>query len=219
MIIHHVDQGTDEWWDHKLGIPSSSEFDRLITKTLKPSTQATRYCNGLLAQWLRGTRPPEFESQWMGRGKYLEDEAVAYYEVVRDMTTDPGGWVTTDDGLVGCSPDRLVYAVGNNEEPVGGLEIKCPSDEVHMGYVMGDGITSDYAHQVQGSLWITGLPWWDTLSYSPGLPPALVRVEPDLKWQAAFEPLMESFLADLAAGKARLLEMGYTSALDAREAA
>lgn len=214
MKIHHVEQGSAEWWALRLGIPTASCFDRIMTPKGKPSAQATGYHYQLLAEYLMGEPGEQFESQWMGRGKHLEPEAVAYYEMIRDLTTDPGGFITSDDATLGCSPDRLVYETGQHDAPVGGLEIKCPSPAVHMRYLMEGGIGTAYEHQVQGCLWITGLDWWDTLSYHPAMPPALVRVEPDPEWVERFSPLMGAFLTDLQEGRGELQRMGYKPALE-----
>lgn len=213
MKIHTVDPRSPEWHALRLGIVTASDANRLITPTGKASSQCEGYCHALLGEWLSGAPDEFFESQAMARGIYLEDEAVAYYELQTDTTTDPGGFVTTDDGRVGCSPDRLVYTTGEHERPIGGLEIKCPSQEKHIGYMLsGSHADKVYRHQVQCSLWVTGLAWWDVMSYHPLLPPALVRVEPDADWQRAWEPILESFLADLEAGKRELRGMGHLPA-------
>ena len=53
MIIHRVDQGTIEWHQLRLGKPTSSQFDKIITpKTLKASAEADKYMNRLIAERL-----------------------------------------------------------------------------------------------------------------------------------------------------------------------
>ena len=212
MKIYDVDQGSDDWWSVRYGIPTASEFNRIITKRGTVSEQFEGYCNRLVAERLIGGRGDvPFESQWMNRGKYHEDDAVLYYEMQRDRTTDPGGFVTNDEGSVGCSPDRLVYIHGKHDKPDGGLEVKCPSPEVHMGFVFSDrGALDHYNHQVQGCLWVTGLEWWDVLSYHPKLPPSLLRIEPDLMWREIFVPQIRAFLDELHAKCLRVQRMGYT---------
>lgn len=211
MKIHHVEQGTQEWRDLRCGIPTASCFDRILTPTGKPSAQAVPYMHELLAERIMGHEADSYESAWMSRGKELEDEAIRYYEMLTDTTTDPGGFVTADDGRAGCSPDRLVYATGEHDRPIGGLEIKCPKPGTHIGYLLnGTHAERTYRHQSQGCMWICGLEWWDILSYHPELPPALVRVEVDLEWRDAFEPLIADFLADLDAATRKIEGMGYS---------
>lgn len=210
MRIHHVEGRSTEWHALRCGIVTASACDRLITPTGKASSQAEGYCHALLGEWLNGQPDQFFESQAMLRGVNLEDEAVAYYELQTDTTTDPGGFCVTDDGTVGCSPDRLVYTTGEHDTPIGGLEIKCPSQEKHIGYLLSDShANKTYRHQAQCSLWVTGLEWWDVLSYHPLLPPALVRVVPDAAWREAWESILGAFLDDLKAGKDQIRAMGY----------
>ena len=66
---------------------------------------------------------------------------------------------------VGCSPDGLVERDG---AIVAGLEIKCPYDPgVHALTVVYGWPVDKYEAQVQGSLWVTGLPRWYFASFDP----------------------------------------------------
>ena len=58
------------------------------------------------------------------------------------------------------------------------LELKCPQLKTQAGYVLaGEELPSEYRPQVHGHLIVTGRPFVDFLSYSPPLPPLLIRVE------------------------------------------
>ncbi len=55
MKIIQCEQGTPEWFQARLGIPTCSRLDEVLTpKTLKLSTPAGKYRNQLLAEWLVG---------------------------------------------------------------------------------------------------------------------------------------------------------------------
>ena len=190
MIILNCKQGSDEWKQARLGIPTASQFSRIITpKTLKPSSSAEGYIYQLVAEYMLGEPLDDEASDFMLRGTALEEEAVRWYEFERMEETTEVGFILRDDRRVGCSPDRLVG------EP-GGLEVKCPSPAVHIGYLDGN-VSEKYRCQVQGGLWISGRQWWDVLSYHPLLPKSLIRVERDEKFIAALEICMESFLEKL----------------------
>ena len=66
---------------------------------------------------------------WMERGKEMEPQAVRQYEFHLDVETAKVGFITTDDGSMGRSPDRL----GLSDRRIG-LEVKCPSPHIHLGY-------------------------------------------------------------------------------------
>ena len=178
MRIHGVQQNTFEWLKIRSGIPTASEFDRIMTKggeksKSTQSKQAPAYMNELLSERLMGHPTQQKSTKWMERGQELEGDALAYYEFQRGVSVEKIGFVTNDAGNIGCSPDCLV---GND----GLLEIKCPSEGVHVSYLLEDvGAADQYKHQTQGQLWITGRKWVDIVSYHPEMPSALYRVERD----------------------------------------
>ncbi len=205
MIRLDCPQGSDEWIEARLGIPTSSQFHRIITpKTGKLSSQADGYAHELLAEELLGHPIDESASDFMARGTALEKSAVEFYEFQRDMNTQRVGVILRDDGLTGCSPDRLV---GDD----GGLEIKCPSAKVHVSYMLGQDADT-YKCQVQGALWITGRAWWDWLSYNPELPPVLIRFERDEEFIAKLAAAVDQFIEYLYECRLKLVATGYLSA-------
>jgi len=184
-------QGSPEWFAARMGIPTASNFHRIITaKTLKPSAQAPRYRNELLAERLFGTPVVTDSSPWMERGSELEASAIAYYELQQGIDTDPVGFVLRDDRRVGASPDRLCGTEGV-------LEIKVPGAAIHIGHLLANGLEDDHRCQVQGQLWVCERRWADVLSFNPLLPPAMVRVQRNEEFIQALSDCMEAFLDDL----------------------
>lgn len=197
MIVLDCEQGSEEWFKARLGIPTASRFNQIITpKTLKPSSSARGYLHELCAEWLLGEPLDGASSDFMLRGSGMEESAVKFYEFQTDTETTSAGFCLRDDRAVGCSPDRLV-----GED--GGLEVKCPSAKVHVGYLL-NGLDVEYRAQVQGALWITGRAWWDVLSYNPELPPVLMRMERDEEFIGALSAAVEDFLVRLAEAKEAL---------------
>lgn len=188
MRIIQVTQGTTEWAMARMGIPTASNFDKIITpKTMKLSGQIDGYALQLIAEQLLGVPMDNATSGFMLRGTLLEERAVRYYELQRECDTVPIGFVTRDDGRAGCSPDRFVGEDGL-------LEIKVPNAANHLGYLLDkDGI--GYRAQVQGQLWVCEREWCDTLSYNPELPPAIVRQERDEAFITALAACVEQFNA------------------------
>lgn len=173
MIIHNCIQGSQEWLSLRSGIPTASEFDSILTPGGKLSTAADKYMYRLLAERIMGHPTLQAVTTWMDRGTELEAKAVACYEFITDAETVKVGFITNDCRTWGASPDRLV---GDD----GLLEIKCPSEAVHVGYLLSNkGVDKAYYPQVQGQLWVTGRKWSDVLSWHPEMPEALIRVERD----------------------------------------
>lgn len=178
--IHRgIKQGTYEWGMIRLGKATASEFDKLITpKTMKPSAQAEGYIRDLIAERIRGCVPDDIEtftSRAMQHGTDTEPIARSTYQAIHDVEVDQVTFIEGADPFFGCSPDSLV---GDD----GGLELKCPKLETHIGYMLDpDSLVMDYRHQVHGCLLVTGRSWWDIASFAPwgGVPMVVVRVYPD----------------------------------------
>jgi hypothetical protein len=174
VIILDHEQGTEDWFAARLGVPSASNYSKLITATGKPSTSADGYINQLVAEAVTGERAEFYTNAHMERGTLLEPDARAHYEFICDVETVEVGFCIHDTLKTGCSPDALVG--------LGGLEIKCPSGAVHVSYLRDGGLPAAYKQQVMGCMWITGAEWWDFLSYHPEMPSLLIRVERDQKY-------------------------------------
>ena len=195
MKTFDFEQGSLDWRQARLGIPTASATDRLLTpKTLKPSTQQDKYLCELMVEWALGLEA-DAASGWMDRGTAMEEDAAGWYEFEYGVDLAKVGFWTTDDGRFGGSPDRLV---GDD----GILEIKCPSAVVHMGYLMEpQKLVDAYRLQNQANLWISGRKWCDIVSYNPELPKVIRRVELEPEFVEAFEPVLNTFCSSLDAWK------------------
>lgn len=182
MIIYDVRQGTPEWGALRAGIPTASLFDNIMTSggegrivrgerqkpEPKASTSAEPYMNHLLAERIKGAPIDGFKSQWMDRGNQYEARAVASYELDNDCECEKVGFVTTDDGRIGCSPDRFVIRQGHNRRL---LEAKAPTLPNHVGYLRAvTGAMSAYKVQLMGQLWVCEADSVDIISYHPDIP-------------------------------------------------
>jgi putative phage-type endonuclease len=190
MIKLDVEQLSDEWFAARCGIPSASNFDKIITSTGKKSTQADAYMNTLLAEYITGEKASFKQSDWMLRGTELEPEAREVYEFLYDVTVDQTGLVYQDERkMVSCSPDGLLDSKG--------LEIKCPAPGTHVGYILSGKLPTTYIQQVQGSMWVCGLDAWDFMSYHPDIKPFILTVERDDKFSKALDVIMGEFIDKL----------------------
>ena len=186
MIILDVEQGTEEWLQARLGVPTASNYSKVVTSTGKPSAQADKYINDLVAQKLTGEIPEMFKSDAMQRGNELEPQARAYYEFMTDNVVEEVGLILNYDGA-GCSPDGLI---GDD----GGLEIKCPLGATHVSYLRANKLPTEYVQQVQGCMYITGRSWWDFVSFHPDMESMIIRVERDDEFIEKLDVQMKALL-------------------------
>jgi hypothetical protein len=200
MIVHNVAQGSPEWIDLRLGIPTASRFDDILTpKARKYAASARRYINELVAEWIMGEPLDGLTSFAMEHGNLYEPEARSWYEFDTDSRVQVVGFVTTADGAMGCSPDGLVGLDGITE-------IKCPQPTRHIENVLGGEIAT--TGQVQGCLWICEREWVDTISYHPKITPAVVRVWRDDAYIADLAAAMTRFLDELEQAKEQVRSLG-----------
>ncbi len=202
MIHLQIPQYSDLWFQARLGIPTSSNFDKIFTpKTLSLSKSADKYLYRLLAEWkLQAPIEPDVVAWAVQRGKDLEGEAVQFFEITRNIQTQECGLCVSDDRRFGASPDRLI-----GDEGV--LEIKAPLADTHLKYLAEGVLPPEYFLQVHGQLLVTGRTYAEFLSYCPSLPPFLIRVYPDYTIQKALHTGLQTFCDRLDEMKKRLLEM------------
>ncbi len=187
MIEHQVEQGSPEWFALRLGIPTASEFHKILTPTGKRSETAHAYALYLVAEKLLNRSLDNLDHiGHIQRGKEREPDAVAMYEFAEQTKTRPIGFITTDDGRMGASPDRLL--IGQN----GGLEIKCPSPQVHVGYML-DGFDLKYKPQVMGQMLICDLDFVDRYSFHPDMPPFKERTYRDAAYIRNLAAVLDEF--------------------------
>jgi len=204
MVIYDVEQGTPEWYAVKAGIPSASEFDKIITAGGQPSKQQHAYQSRLLAEKMLGRCIEGFaKTPWMDRGNELEAEAADFYSMSKSLELKKVGFITNDRKTLGCSPDRIVGEDGL-------VELKCPAHHTHVDYLEDPlALKKDYHVQVQGQLLVTARKWADLVSYCPEMPPVIVRVEADTAFQIALKRMIDEFNIVLERRRLALVRLGH----------
>ena len=199
MIIERCEQGTPEWHQCRLAIPTASEMDKVLTPGLKPSGQQYAYVEALTAEWISGKEEEVPVNYWMERGTELEPEARINFEFETGLTVEEVGFVYRDEQrMVGCSPDGLIL---QNEEYIKGAEIKCPKVNNHLGYAVNGACPKKYIPQVQSSMWICQLEFWDFISYHPLYGLFITEVEKDFAFHRALDEIMPAFIDRLLAAR------------------
>ena len=212
MLVIDCEQGSGHWKSLRRGIPTASDFGKIVTSAGRKSSQQDTLLGMLLAEWATGEGEGNWDgSEWSERGKHLEPKAREYYGFFRDIEPEQVGFIYKDQArMCGCSPDALV---GDD----GLLELKVPKLATHITWLGSGRVPSKHIPQLQGQLWVTGREWVDFCSYHPDFPPFLKRVEPDPKYQDALDVLMPKFTAHLVELRESLLEMGVVPYEDFQE--
>ncbi len=181
-------QGSPEWYKIRCGIPSASNFDKLLTVDGKVSKQRTKYLYQLAGETITGIPEESYQNGAMLRGKEMEAEAKELYSLITGQEVKEVGFCLAEG--FGCSPDGLVAKKGL-------VEVKCPNLATHVGYLLENILPTEYFQQIQGQLLVTGREWCDFFSYYPGLKPLLIRVKRDEKFIALLEAELKTFCAEL----------------------
>lgn len=201
-IIHHVEQGTSQWYALRIGRPTASQFHKILTPTGKPSSQARRYMMRLIAErMLNETQDDLIKTEWIERGRSEEPHAYQQFELVNDVELERVGFVTTDDERVGCSPDAVIH---NRLEAV---EIKCPSPTTQMEMLL-DGPGNDYRPQVQGQLLVGEFEAVHLYVYNPRTPAKHLVTLPDPAYLRQLRSALDQFLDELDTWTERARALG-----------
>lgn len=183
MKIHDVEQRSDAWYALRAGMPTASEFSKIVTSKGEASKSAAVYARTLAAELFAGRPVDAWEGNtWTERGRELESHAIELYEFTRDLDIQPVGFVTDDAGTMGCSPDGFMDADGM-------VEVKCLKAENHVEAILyfqkHERCHPKYVQQAQGQMMICERAWCDLVFFHPVLPLLVIRQEPDRDIQMA----------------------------------
>ncbi len=201
---HDIEQRSPEWFALRLGIPTASNFHKIITsKTLKPSEQRHRYRNQLLAEWITGVPQEDFQSKSMEAGIENEDRARSSYELISDAETTRPGFFTAYDGMAGASPDALI---GSDID----VEIKCRELHTQIGWALlsDDSERQEHRIQCQGRLMIEERDWCHLWNFNERIVIPVLKFPRDDKTIVAIDSALRQFIDELLSARL-LLEQRY----------
>lgn len=179
-----LEQGSQEWLEARLGIPTVSEFSRFITPAKGDfSTQCDGYVADLIVEKKEGITE-RFKSHWMEHGTLTEPDARLWYTFDTGSAVEECGLILNKGA--GWSPDGLVA-------PGGAIEVKCPKSQTHVKWIMKGGLPNEHKPQCHGALVVGELEWVDFISYCEGYKPLIVRVYRD-EYTVKVEAALKRFL-------------------------
>jgi len=143
-------QGSPEWWKARRGIPTGSQFSRIITaKKGDYAAGAKHYQAELIAQslgWQSGFQgTPDTQ-----RGNLMEKEALRWLAFEHGIKTRECGFFISDCERYGASPDGIIVG---GIEPV---EAKCPALNTFLKWRADGELPDDHKAQCHGEMILTG---------------------------------------------------------------
>lgn len=166
MIIINSEQGTQEWFESRLGKATGSHFSDVLAKVKSgEATTRANYRVRLALETANGKRADDdsFTSKAMADGTAREPIARDLYEFARGEAVEQVGFCLHDRLRCGVSPDGLVGSSGL-------IEIKCPTQKVHYEYLLRSNEPPEYRAQIMGQLWVTEREWCDFVTFNPDFP-------------------------------------------------
>lgn len=200
MKVFTMPQLSPEWWAVRRGVPTSSEFNRIITPAKgELSAQASDYIAELIAD--RACQSPNYftekgrpvNSYAIQNGIDLEPEARRWLSFDANLDVTEVGFIMSDDLRFGCSPDGMI-GLQMAAQPSGEwngqpfydatadatLELKCPLPKTQTAYLLTGALPVEYRPQCHGHLFVAdAVTACEFVSYSNVLPPLRARVERD----------------------------------------
>lgn len=190
MDVLTCEQGTAEWHEARLGIPTASQFSTLLAKGKGGGDSKTRktYLHKLAGEILTGEQMDTFGNAHTEHGHEVEGEARALYEFMCDAEVREVGFIRS--GRKGCSPDGLVGDVGM-------VEIKRKLPHIMVETILSGRFPPAHKAQVQGQLWIAEREWCDLVCYYPSMPPFISRAYREDEYIEQLAEAVEAFNAEL----------------------
>lgn len=190
MEIVNCEQGTDEWFRARMGIPTASEFATVMAKGKDGGNSKTRqtYLYKLAGEIITGTPMESYSNAHMERGQAMEDEARSFYEFMTDAECERVGFIRS--GRKGASPDSLIGTAGM-------VEIKTKLPHLMVETILRGEFPPEHKAQCQGQLWVAEREWIDIAVYWPGFPLFVTRAVRDEPYICELSEAVDAFNADL----------------------
>jgi hypothetical protein len=201
LQIIDCEQNSPDWYAARMGIPTASEFKKIVAvnKDAKDKKTRTEYMRKLAGEVLTGVPMDSYTNDHMERGKVQEEDARDLYAMITKADIRRVGFIR--NGNTGCSPDSLIGGDG-------GLEIKTALPHIQIERLERGELPAEHRLQVQGNLWLAERQWWDFVSFCPKLPMFTIRVQRDEQCIAELSAAVNTFNAELNDLIARIRSYG-----------
>lgn len=196
--IIEVEQGSADWVKMRVAMVTGSRVADVMAKLKKKEGEAAvraNYRMELIVENLTGLAVDHYVSPAMEHGIEFEPLARAAYEMATGNEVDPGGFaIHPRIERFGSSPDGRIGTDGL-------LEIKCPTSDTHLGYLLAGTVPEEYQPQMMAEMACTGRKWVDFVSFDPRMPQHLQLFIRRFEWNDArigeMEREVEKFLGEV----------------------
>lgn len=201
LEIIECEQGSDAWYQARLGIPTASEFATVLAKGRGDSESKTRrtYMAKLAGERLTGDPAENYTNAHFDRGHAMEPEAREMYAFAEGVEPQLVGFIRNGDA--GASPDALIGDVG-------ALEIKSALPHILIGHLLSGEFPAEHKAQTQGVLWVAEREWIDLAIYWPKMPFYTRRAYRDEAYIKTLAEAVDRFNDELAAMVDRVRRYG-----------
>ena len=111
MIVHSMEQRTDEWFQLRVGKLTASQAGKMLATT-KTGWSVSRHDLRMQIACEKITgfscETPFVANEAVQRGIKEEDAAIRAYEALTGAVVGRVGFLESSDGTAGCSPDGVV---------------------------------------------------------------------------------------------------------------
>lgn len=188
----NVEQGGETWHKLRLGLPTASNFSKLMVQNDTKAGRTT-YLHRLAGERITGVPATSFINEAMERGKTMEPEIRRQYSFLRDCEPQLIGFIR--NGKVGCSPDCLVGDDGMMEAKSAEPHILVPmllKQKADPKY-----FPSEHLAQCQGNLMVAECEWIDLIVWAHPKMKMIARCERDENYIARLRDAVDLFDLDL----------------------
>jgi exodeoxyribonuclease (lambda-induced) len=197
LFYTDLEQNTVEWLElRKQCICTASKASNLLTPAkLQIGVEAERMIKRRALKSFSQITYPDIEKTFktpqMEYGTEYEPFAKEMLEKLLGVEINTIGFITTVDGLWGCSPDGVSFADKTNPF---GVEIKCPEPLTHLHNLEKNKIPEDYEMQIHFSMAISQIKTWHYFEWCEGMKPLHIIV----RWNEKTDKICNA-IAELSA--------------------
>src|SRR5215831_5045177 len=192
LEIIECEQGSPDWYRHRMKIPTASEFATVMAKGKGGNESKTRakYLRQLAGEILTDEPMENYTNAYMERGKLLEPEIRNLYCMMANCDVRQIGFLR--NGRVGASPDGLIGSDGM-------IEIKSEAPHLLIETILADKIPPEHYAQLQGNLLVAGREWIDIAIGYKRMPLVIKRMRRDEIYMKTLSDEIDRFLDELDA--------------------